>query len=203
MPEVFTSLLLSLPTAALPCCWTVVLVCLLACVRIPFKGRDVGVIFSSSSIRPSQPLSLGLCQMQKQPLDQNLDQNFHPKSLVWDVTSAFGLGLLVSLETRIGGAEPWHPGTHNIPSSLKESDGAQSQSLRERQPSHSPQPLRLLSIHGLADSWQVMAGLTSSNRETLTCSTAQLKSQGEKQQEVPEEEPLGIHQRVKRGKGAP
>lgn len=48
-----------------------------------------------------------------------------------------------------------------------------------------------------------MAGLTSSNRETLTCSTAQLKSQGEKQQEVPEEEPLGIHQRVKRGKGAP
>lgn len=45
------------------------------------------------------------------------------------------------------GWESRGPGTHNVPSSLKEASETQSPSLRKRQLNHSPQPLHFSSIH--------------------------------------------------------
>lgn len=57
------------------------------------------------------------------------------------MTSAFGLSLLVSLETKISKIEPWNPGSRNSQYSfLFESGETQKQSLRKRQQNPRPQP---------------------------------------------------------------
>ena len=69
--------------------------------------------------------------------------------LVRKVTGAFGLELLISLETGVGGAESWKPkgpGTYNVPSSLKEAVETDSQSLRKSDQTQYT-ALHLLSIH--------------------------------------------------------
>lgn len=58
--------------------------------------------------------------------------------------------------------EPRGPGTHNVPSFLKEAGETQSQSLRKRKLNHRPQLLRLLFIHG------VNLSSVASNRGTQT-----------------------------------
>lgn len=144
------------------------LVCQLVCVRIPFQDTGVGIIFSQSSISPAQSCSLGLCQKDthtKPTTQPELTRASHPGERGLERDQCLWLrapGFLGNKDRWRSALEPRDPGTHNVPSFLKEAGETQSQSLRKRKLNHRPQLLRLLSIH------EVNLSSVASNRGTQT-----------------------------------
>lgn len=144
--------------------------------------------------------SLCLCQKSTHPKSAARNFSLSPLHQEADYGCSRRLWLLVSLETSVGGANPWNPRLKEHASFfLFERHSRNSEALLKEEATEPHAPACLLYPWSSVDSKLLNTGLKPLNKWTLTCSVAQFKSQRKKQKYAQGEGPVGLHLPAKRG----